>query len=480
MVALRASLFLLPLLVTLAEAAPVHHHQRLRARSPCSAISGSSVSGSGAALSSSSTSTSSATSSKPVKSHSTKTTQATTTRPGAPTSTLKTISTSSTSAASTSTSTAAPASDKVVAAYYSDWAADIITPEQVDFDRFNWMDFAFAIPDENFNLQFTEDDSEDLLRRLVKAAHAKGKGVKLSIGGWTGSAFFSSAVSNDANRHTFVQNIANIYGQYNLDGIDIDWEYPGIAAASSSNGASPSDTSNLLEFFKLLRNTLPAGAVLSAAVQDWPWQGEDGSPESDMSAFAEQIDWVTLMNYDVSGSSSTPGANAPLSDQCGNSTYPQANAVAAVAAWTNAKFPADQIVLGVPSYGYVSQSSVNHLYDKRAHIRRALQVTSDAGSTSDGQVLFREVVSQGALMQQGGEWVGNNGFVKHWDDCSATPWLKSDAGEQVITYDDPDSLFVKAQYASQVGLRGVNMFDVSGDTTDWVLTDALRNGLGLS
>ncbi|KZO98006.1 glycoside hydrolase family 18 protein [Calocera viscosa TUFC12733] len=467
MVALRASLFLLSLLATLAEAAPVHNHHRLRARSPCSA---------GSSSSSSSTSTSTHSSS----SHSIKATQSTTTHARAPTTTLKTVPTSSTSAAAAASSTAAPASNKVIAAYYSDWAADIISPEEVDFDRFNWMDFAFAIPDENFNLQFTEDDSEQLLQRLVTAAHAKGKGVKLSIGGWTGAMYFSAAVSNDANRHTFVQNIANMYSQYDLDGIDIDWEYPGIAAASPDNGASPQDTANLLEFFKLLRNTLPKDAVLSAAVQDWPWQGADGNPLSDMSAFAQQIDWVTLMNYDVSGSSSTPGSNAPLSDQCGNSTYPQANAVAAVAAWTNAKFPADQIVLGVPSYGYVSQSTVDHLYDKRAHIRRALQVVSDAGSTSDGQVLFRELVSQGALMQQGGEWIGNNGFVKYWDDCSATPWLKSDAGEQVITYDDPDSLFVKAQYASQVGLRGVNMFDVSGDTTSWVLTDALRTGLGLS
>ncbi|EJU06236.1 glycoside hydrolase [Dacryopinax primogenitus] len=458
MVALRASLFLLPLVATLAGAAPVKQH-KVQGRSQCSANASHSHATSVAVTSPTSTSSRTSLSS----SHA-----ATTSK------------TTSSSSASPTSSSAAPSSNTVIAAYYSDWASNIISPEQVDFDRFNWMDFAFAIPDENFNLQFTEDDSEQLLQRLVKAAHAKGKGVKLSIGGWTGSAHFSAAVSSDANRHTFVQNIANLYHQYNLNGIDIDWEYPGIAAASPSNGASPQDTANLLEFFKLLRNTLPSGAVLSAAVQDWPWQDADGNPSNDMSPFAQQLDWITLMNYDVSGSSSTPGSNAPLSDQCGNSIYPQANAMAAVAAWTNAKFPANKIVLGVPSYGYVSQSSVDHLYDKRAYMRRALQVTSDAGSTSDGQIIFRELISQGALTQQGNEWVGDNGFVKNWDDCSATPWLKSTAADQVVTYDDPDSLFVKAQYASQANLRGVNMFDVSGDTASWVLVDALRSGLNLS
>jgi hypothetical protein len=54
---------------------------------------------------------------------------------------------------------------------------------------------AFAVPDQNFGLQFTEDNSEDLLTRLVTAGHAKAKGVKLSIGGWDGCAWvFSLAI----------------------------------------------------------------------------------------------------------------------------------------------------------------------------------------------------------------------------------------------------------------------------------------------
>ena len=47
---------------------------------------------------------------------------------------------------------------------------------------------AFAIPDANFDLVFTRPDSQDLLRRLSSAAHGRKKKVKLSIGGWTGSA----------------------------------------------------------------------------------------------------------------------------------------------------------------------------------------------------------------------------------------------------------------------------------------------------
>ena len=36
--------------------------------------------------------------------------------------------------------------------------------------------------------------------------------------------YFSPATSNDANRRKLASNILNLYKQYNLDGIDIDWE----------------------------------------------------------------------------------------------------------------------------------------------------------------------------------------------------------------------------------------------------------------
>ena len=44
----------------------------------------------------------------------------------------------------------------------------------------------------------------------------------LSVGGWGGSRFFSSAVATDANRTAFAQAIMNVVTQYNLDGIEIE------------------------------------------------------------------------------------------------------------------------------------------------------------------------------------------------------------------------------------------------------------------
>lgn len=189
----------------------------------------------------------------------------------------------------------------LVAAYYPDWAPSSFPPSKIDFDRVDLVDFAFAMPDKTFNLTWDDGDSTpSLLRELVTAAHSKGKKVKLSIGGWDGSQYFSPAVKTNTSRSTFVRNILSVYQSFSLDGIDIDWEYPGTEG-EQGNIVSPEDTSNLLEFFKILRKVLPVEAYITATSTDSTFLNSVGNPSVDMSAFAEVLDWVLLMNYDVNG-----------------------------------------------------------------------------------------------------------------------------------------------------------------------------------
>jgi hypothetical protein len=73
----------------------------------------------------------------------------------------------------------------LVMAYYPDWA--VVDPEKIDFKRFDWIDFAFAVPDKNYDLTWDDPKAPNMLRRLVSVAHASNKKVKLSVGGWSGS-----------------------------------------------------------------------------------------------------------------------------------------------------------------------------------------------------------------------------------------------------------------------------------------------------
>ena len=231
---------------------------------------------------------------------------------------------------------------------------------------------------------------------------------------------------------------------------------------------------------------------------------------NDLTDFARVLDWVVLMNYDVWGckyafysvctnkinlflqASSEPGPNAPLHDGCGNSTQADANAVAAFQAWTAANFPPCKLVLGVPSYGYISTSHAERLRTRSAFSsnRQARQSDSvkvvDEDGGSDSQIQFRQLVKQGALVRSlpphgngSPTFSPSGGFERRWDTCSATPFLRSISSGQIITYDDPESLGMKAAFARQVGMLGVNLFDIHGDTDEWDLIDPIRKSLGL-
>ena len=111
---------------------------------------------------------------------------------------------------------------------------------------------------------------------------------------------FSSAVASDKSRKTFANNILAAYITFKLDGIDIDWEYPGRQGAEG-NIVNSKDTPNFLSFLIILRATLPPTARISAAVQTSTFLDTEAHPMSDLSDFAQVLDWVTLMNYDVWG-----------------------------------------------------------------------------------------------------------------------------------------------------------------------------------
>ncbi|KAG6854842.1 hypothetical protein C0991_012032 [Blastosporella zonata] len=381
-------------------------------------------------------------------------------------------------------------------AYYSDWVDDSFRPEDIPC-LFDWVDFAFAVPTEKMDLSWDEPDSAPgKLRRLVSRCRVCQAKVKLSIGGWTGSKYFSSAVRTAEKRLLLANNVLTVFNTFKLDGIDLDWEYPGRAGADG-NQVHPDDSKNFFLFLRSLRSVLPAGSCITAAAQTVPFTDGSGEPMEDLSQFAAVLDWAMLMNYDAWDSSPFPGPNAPLYDACQNSTQPDSNAVAAVNKWTAAGFPLSQLVLGVPSYGYLSSSNAQSLRQRRG--RRWLlsqdyhtlsgpgvRLTSEDNNGS-GQIMFRQLVKQGALVldcpanaTNPATFVGAGGFTRYWDSCSGTPFLRSSLAEQVVAYDDPESLAMKTKFAACLGMRGVNMFDTHGDTEQGDLVLTIKDALGFN
>ncbi|KDR78222.1 hypothetical protein GALMADRAFT_1307739 [Galerina marginata CBS 339.88] len=366
----------------------------------------------------------------------------------------------------------------VAASYYPSWASDAIPPHKIDFSKFDILFFAFVTPNGTAGIDW-DSGSQETLKALVSSAHSSGHETKivLSMGGWSGSHWYSEAMSSASNRSKLVKTLADTIKSYGLDGIDIDWEYPN--ASGAGNPHSSADSANFLSFLKLLRSTIGDSKVISAAVTHTPWLGENGAPLINVSEYAKYMTYVNIMNYDVFSSSSHPGPNAPLGNLCGSSSQPQANAQAALAQWTRAGMPAAKLLLGLPVYGYVSKSKDKELTGSSlpssilptgAHPRlapnrfRISEALGDLSALWGQQIPFIQLVQSKVLVKnQDGTYGAANGYTSAWDNCSDTPYLYNIGRTTVVTFDDTYSIASKTLFAKKSGMGGCFTWSLDQD-----------------
>ena len=75
--------------------------------------------------------------------------------------------------------------------------------------------------------------------------------ILVSVGGWTWSGAFSDASLTKESRKTFIESAVAFVAKYNLDGLDIDWEYPGLIG--NGNVFCQEDKQNYTALLKELR-----------------------------------------------------------------------------------------------------------------------------------------------------------------------------------------------------------------------------------
>ncbi|WP_433982858.1 glycosyl hydrolase family 18 protein [Tunturiibacter empetritectus] len=75
--------------------------------------------------------------------------------------------------------------------------------------------------------------------------------VLVSIGGWTWSGNFSDMSLTRQRRKIFIESAVQFIEKYELDGLDIDWEYPGMSG--DNHRFRPEDKQNYTLLLKELR-----------------------------------------------------------------------------------------------------------------------------------------------------------------------------------------------------------------------------------
>ncbi|KAG2078201.1 glycoside hydrolase family 18 protein [Suillus decipiens] len=397
---------------------------------------------------------------------------------------------------SASKPTAESTPSPVMGAWYtSSHAAKDFPLSSVSWRKYNTMYYSFVNATSSADGISLDDANADLLSQFVFNAQSYGVQAHIAVGGWLGSAGFSSSIATAEKRTEFVKTLADFVHKYKVDGIQFDWEYPGIQGIGC-NTISGDETSNYLEFLQELRKE-PVGEklTLSAAVSLAPFTDASGNPSAKISGFAQVFDYITLMNFDVWGPwSGHVGPNAPLNDICALPENRQGSAISAVKAWTAAGMPSNKIVLGVASFGRsfsVSPSDAFASGKKKLASHPAFDASKqplgdgwDDASSVDvcglrhgpgGTFRFRGLVDAGFLNKDGSY---ANGIQHTYNMCSHTPYAYNETSQVMISFDNARSFSVKGRYIKDTGLRGFAMWEAAGDYDD-ILLDSIRKAMGV-
>ena len=308
-------------------------------------------------------------------------------------------------------------SNSIIVGYAVYWESTMPDPALLTH-----INYAFAhIKDDFETLDIKNPD------RLTRIAGLKKKKsslkVLLSIGGWE-AGNFSEMAADETHRKNFCKNCRDAVTKYGLDGIDIDWEYPTSSLAGIS--ASKDDTRNFTLLMRDLRETLGRNRLLTMA-------SASNAKYVNFTDAVQYMDFVNVMTYDMGD---PPKHNAALyrsslaSESCDES----------VSKHVTAGVPLQKIVLGIPFYGHGD------------------------GKAFDDYVDFKDISIVGSQ------------YTVQWDETAKVPYVMK-SGKMVLTYDDEQSVGLKAEYVLQKGLCGAMYWNIEADDAQWTLSKAVAGKL---
>ncbi|KAI7849592.1 glycoside hydrolase superfamily [Circinella umbellata] len=381
--------------------------------------------------------------------------------------------------------------EKSIIGYFPNWLYARWPASNIDFSKYTHIHYAFAILIKGDTPEWTDSSQVDnQLPGLVKAAHASNTKVLISVGGWSGCLTFSSMAADLIQRKNFIKWNVDQINKYGTDGVDIDWEYPGRQGAGCNTFDVANDANNFLQLLKELRQALDgiqgsSKKEISFAAHVRPFVTPSGYM-TDVSAFSDIVDRITLMTYDINGAwNSTTGPNAPFNFEPGHGDAD--SFVSAIQGWINAKADKSKLVPGVAFYGRSATATVD-MTQSISQYQSQIAGNAPHGDSYDGYWQdpycsqdpgglsgvwrYGNLRSQGVLTTPttaGAPWVRN------WDNITQTPWLFNPTDKTFISYDDPQSMSIKINYALCQGLGGAMVWSVDEDTSNGELLNVVAN-----
>jgi chitinase len=329
-----------------------------------------------------------------------------------------------------------------VVAYVAGWSM----PAVIHAEKLTHINFAFAHIDAGGRVAFDAPEAAAASLGTLLALKKQNPRLKVlvSVGGWQAEGF-SDAAFTDASRATFAQSAVALLRRYSLDGVDIDWEYPGQGVAGIKY--RPEDKRNFTLLLQTLRKHLGDRYLLTIASAD-----REYFDHTEMDKLHVHLDWINVMTYDFFNSlTPTTGHHAGLYASA-YAAPADRNADAAIRQHLAAGIPSRKLVLGAAFYGRsFAGVAPTHMGLNQAYGRY------------DSEHSYAELADQ---------FIGKQGFVRYWDEHAQAPYLWNAASRTFITYDDPQSIIGKVRYVREKRLGGLMFWELSQDR-DGALLDVI-------
>jgi len=323
-----------------------------------------------------------------------------------------------------------------VVGYYPEWVTSSMGAEELDFSILSHVNQAFAWPSASGEIQSYAGMLDVDVNVII---HENGGYISLCFGGWGNSAGFAPMTADPVSRANFISNVIETCQYYEYDGADFDWEHP-------ANSTETDNYTLLIEELRAAADETFDNFLITMAIPAGNWSGQ----HYDLTALEPLLDWFNVMTYDYHGTWTThAGHNSPLYSSPGND--PDGSCHTSINYILNSRHldPA-KVNLGLAFYGKeFAASAIN-------------------GASTGGNITYQYNNVIGFLDQ---------GWSYHWDDVANNPYLQNPEMTRLITYDDPNSIALKCEYARTRELGGVLIWALGQDfvSGEEVLLEAIRD-----
>lgn len=352
--------------------------------------------------------------------------------------------------------------DRVVG-YYEAWASrrpcNTFWPEQIPLGVYTHINFAFATIDpDTFEIRPDQTGDLALLKRVtdLKTLDPDLK-VMIALGGWTFNdpgptqMTFSDIARSTDNQSKFFKSLTSFLSTYNLDGVDLDWEYP----AADDRAGREEDYENFPSFIANLKSALShtfGRDELSITLPSSYWYLQ----HFDIAKLVDHVSFFNVMSYDLHGKwdLGNKWTGAYLDAHTNVTEIDKSLELL----WRN-NIDSSKVVLGLAFY-----ARAYTLADPNC-VKPGCEFASGANQGNCSQEVgillnseIDQIVDEKNLMST--FYDDADVQVLHWDD-------------QWLSYDDEKTLQLKVEYARGLCLGGVMVWAVSHDTKDGKYSMAL-------